>query len=148
VTDYSLFRDKQGAEPVDFGSPFFLSVTAEMTKIFEAKGHGFMDIDVLTEKNGFGLIIECKHPLVEEDQKGLKAQRIAIERMTRRFWGLVGYVVWSDKAFEEVKCYRRCFNGIWGEAVHEKAGEELRSSLIAWANWVAAQKQPYWETKW
>jgi hypothetical protein len=145
---HEKLRTLDGCVPVDFDSQFFRAVSHNLGGVFGMdKSVGFTDIDAMTEKLGFPLLIEVKHPNVELTQGALTAQRYAMQNITRRYIGAVGYIVFADLFLADVAKWRRCMGGVWGP--WRKGGESLSTSICDWGAWVREQRaMEAWDAKW
>jgi hypothetical protein len=135
--EYSKFRNVAESEPTDFGSAFFQEAGLILQKEFEYKNPwGFTDVDCMTERNGRLLLIERKLPPVNIFQRGLTAQKKAIEGVTRRTKGNIGIVVWADKGFDNIAAYRVCIDGVWSDIVDHNTTEGLLLVIHQWGQLV------------
>jgi hypothetical protein len=148
--EYDKFRNVGLAEPMDFGSAFFTEAGLRLQSAFGYKNPwGFTDMDCMTERNGYMLLMELKAPPVDILQRGLISQKKAIEGHTRRTPGSLGVVVWGDKGLDNIVAYRLCYNGVWEDIVSHNCRDMLLLRLESWGQYITelgALKR--WETKW
>jgi len=150
VTEYGKFRNVENAEPCDFDSAFFRAVGVSLQKAFQYKNPwGFTDIDVMTERNGRMLLIERKEPPIAIYQKGLTAQKKAMEGMTRRHEGSLGIVVWADRGFDHIEGFRVCYGGEWTPLEKEDTQQRLLNVIEQWGLLVTEMGPlESWNPKW
>jgi len=135
---------------MDFDSAFFRRAGKILQVAFEYKAAwGFTDIDALTEKNGIPLLIERKDVGSNIFQKGLAAQKKAIEGITRRVPGAMGLVIWGDKGLDNVQCFRVCIDGVWDDVQYHEPCEKMLRLIEQWGE-IVNEIGPLekWDTKW
>jgi hypothetical protein len=147
---YDKFRNVGNAEPTDFGSAFFKQAGVILQTAFEYKAPwGFTDIDALTEKHGIPLLIERKDGGADIFQKGLTAQKKAIEGITRRVPGAMGFVVWADVGLYDIRAFRVCIDGVWGDVDYHDCAPKMLKLIEQWGQLVMAiGPLEKWDTKW
>lgn len=150
MSEYGKFRNVSDSEPCDFDSEFFRRIGVKLQGAFQYKNPwGFTDVDCLTERNGRVMLLERKEPPIQIFQKGLTAQKKAIEGVTRLHEGSIGIVVWADKGLDHIEGFRVCYNGVWEAIVRVDCTTRLANVIEQWG-FLVTELGPLekWDTKW
>jgi hypothetical protein len=96
------------------------------------------DVDMLTEINGFFVLLERKSPSAPDDLP--TGQRISFQRFTR-LPGNVVFVVWGDAKTMEVDAFQTVWKGRLGEC-REGTLNDVKASVKRWAEYAQGLKRP------